>query len=312
MKKNIKTTEFEVSVVIPVYNAEEYIEKAVESALLQNQTKEIIIIEDASQDSSLKICKKLERKTGKIKLLQNPTNYGASVSRNIGIDHTTSTYISFLDADDYYLPGFFDKAELLFHNNQDADAVFGTIGTHFYNNLFKEKYFELFNNETTGMDINYHPDSGNLFSFLLQSKHGHFSIIGTVFKRSSLESIGNFDENLKQSQDTDLLWRFSLLKKMYAIPIDQLVAMRGVHEKNRVLNTQNHEFYYYLLLKKWVEQIVTFKIKAPTSRLLLIKYLRYHPTVYKAKHSYFLTILLKLYLASKLFFKRPKTILNII
>ena len=80
-----------VSVIIPVYNAEKYIEKAVSSALQLEEVKEIILIEDASPGDDLAICKGLVEQHEKIKLYTHPNNEnrGAGASRNLGIINAT-------------------------------------------------------------------------------------------------------------------------------------------------------------------------------------------------------------------------------
>ena len=93
---------FEVSVIIPVYNAASYVTKAVESALHSPQVGEIILVEDKSPDNALEVCIQLKNKYDKVKLLQhlNGENRGAGESRNLGIKHgkkrTTAKWFLFL------------------------------------------------------------------------------------------------------------------------------------------------------------------------------------------------------------------------
>ena len=62
----------QISVIIPVYNAAKYITQAVESALSQPETAEVLLIEDGSPDNSLEVCQDLEKKYSKVKLLRHP------------------------------------------------------------------------------------------------------------------------------------------------------------------------------------------------------------------------------------------------
>lgn len=87
-----------VSIIIPLYNAEPFIEETVQSALNQTwQNKEIIIVDDGSTDNSLSIAKSLEG--NQVKVLSQP-NKGASAARNYGFKESSGEYIQFLDADD--------------------------------------------------------------------------------------------------------------------------------------------------------------------------------------------------------------------
>ncbi len=99
----------QVSIIIPVYNAAAYVREAVESALIQPETGEILLIEDNSPDDSLRICQELAAKYDKVKLLRHPNgeNRGPGASRNLGMRNARSPILAFLDADDYYLPGRF-------------------------------------------------------------------------------------------------------------------------------------------------------------------------------------------------------------
>ena len=90
-----------VSVIIPVYNVEKYLEEALESVI--NQTLkdiEIIIINDGSTDRSLEIAKGYALKDKRIKIIDQK-NQGLSVARNRGIENAKGKYIYFMDSDDY-------------------------------------------------------------------------------------------------------------------------------------------------------------------------------------------------------------------
>ena len=90
-----------LSVVIPVYNAEKYIETCLNSIIPQlTEDDEIILINASSKDNSETICNKYVERNNNIKLY-NIENGGPSVSRNAGIKHATGKYIIFIDGDDY-------------------------------------------------------------------------------------------------------------------------------------------------------------------------------------------------------------------
>ena len=87
-----------VSIIVPVYNVELYIESCLDSLLNQTYSDyEIILINDGSTDGSIEICNKYNDK--KIKKI-NQTNKGVSIARNVGISYATGQYIMFVDADD--------------------------------------------------------------------------------------------------------------------------------------------------------------------------------------------------------------------
>lgn len=91
-----------VSIIIPIYNCERYLEKCLESILHQTcEEIEIICINDCSVDCSLQILETLAKQDDRIKIINNQTNKGAGFCRNIGIKNARGMYVAFVDADDY-------------------------------------------------------------------------------------------------------------------------------------------------------------------------------------------------------------------
>jgi glycosyltransferase involved in cell wall biosynthesis len=89
-----------ISVIIPVYNKEKYIEDCLDSVIKQSlKNIEIILVDDGSTDNSLEILKKYEKKDNRIKVLTQ-TNLGPGIARNKGIEIAKGEYIGFVDADD--------------------------------------------------------------------------------------------------------------------------------------------------------------------------------------------------------------------
>ena len=91
-----------MSVILPVYNVEKYLNQSVSSLLFQLYNNlEIILIDDGSTDLSFEICEKYATRNSRI-LFVHKTNGGLSSARNIGIDCATGDYILFLDSDDFW------------------------------------------------------------------------------------------------------------------------------------------------------------------------------------------------------------------
>ena len=98
-----------ISVVIPVYNVENYLHVCINSVLKQTyQDFEIICIEDGSTDSSLEILEYFSNKDSRIQIIRNDSNKGPGYSRNRGLDVAKGKYISFLDGDDWISPDAFE------------------------------------------------------------------------------------------------------------------------------------------------------------------------------------------------------------
>lgn len=129
-----------LSVVMPVYNAEEYVVSAVKSVLEQTYKNiELICVNDCSKDNSLKLLCDLSILDSRVIVVDSPVNVGAGEARNIGISQTRGEYITFIDSDDTIEPDLYARAmnELL-KNNVD-EIVWGVIEEHFDKNNNKVK-----------------------------------------------------------------------------------------------------------------------------------------------------------------------------
>ncbi|MFM1879713.1 MAG: hypothetical protein RLZZ241_2579 [Bacteroidota bacterium] len=128
-----------LSVVIPVYNAELYIKKCVDSITAQTyRNLEIILVNDGSKDSSLEVCHELAAADSRIRVLDQE-NGGSSVARNYGIDVATGTYITFVDADDFVEPQAYETMiRLLQENNLELVEFdrYNTRTAHLSNDEF--------------------------------------------------------------------------------------------------------------------------------------------------------------------------------
>ena len=116
-----------VSIIIPVYNTKNYLEKCLNSVINQTlEDIEIICINGGSTDGSSIILNKFSKKDHRIKLIDLPQNQGVSAARNKGIDTATGEYIGFIDSDDFVDLDFFEK--LYFKaKEKNADAAKGNI-----------------------------------------------------------------------------------------------------------------------------------------------------------------------------------------
>lgn len=113
-----------ISIITPVYNAEDSIYKTFESILNQNYIDyEWIITDDFSSDSTSKILEKISEKDSRIKIFKNIQNSGAAVSRNNSIKHATGDFIAFIDSDDLWLPEKLEK-QVAFMEENNIDFSF--------------------------------------------------------------------------------------------------------------------------------------------------------------------------------------------
>lgn len=114
-----------ISVIVPVYNIEKYLERCVESIRNQTYTNlEILLVDDGSTDSSGAMCDSLAKKDERIRVLHKE-NGGSSSARNAGIAQARGAYLGFVDSDDYISP---DMYELLYNAITEYDAEVAQAG----------------------------------------------------------------------------------------------------------------------------------------------------------------------------------------
>ncbi|WP_250253755.1 glycosyltransferase [Chryseobacterium sp. Marseille-Q3244] len=238
-----------ISVIIPVYNAEKYISKAVESALQLDEVYEIILIEDKSPDHSLQRCKELAQKHNQVKLFQHPDlgNHGAGASRNLGIEKAAGEFIAFLDADDYFLPNRFDAEKELFKDPK-IDGVFNAIGTEYLTEKGKEEFISNINDSEL-LTVNYPAEGHEVFRGLLgltsKAFGSFFTLDALTVRRHSLESKKlRFNEALRLHQDSDFIIKLAHQCHLKSGIIDIPVAMRGMHDDNRITKIVRYSLQY--------------------------------------------------------------------
>lgn len=113
---------YKVSVIIPVYNAEKYLQKCVQSLLRQTlQDIQIILIDDGSKDASMTLCDTLAAQDSRI-LVIHKANGGVSSARNVGIQNAEGEYLGFVDSDDWVEPHMFETLYNTARQNE-ADVV---------------------------------------------------------------------------------------------------------------------------------------------------------------------------------------------
>lgn len=206
---------FYVSVIIPFYNVEKYIERSIDSVLIQPEVTELILVNDGSTDNSLSICSEKEKTDKRIKIVTHPNNknLGVSKSRNLGILVAKNEYIAFLDSDDYFLPNRFLNAKRLFATNIDIDGVYEMIGLVSKNKELK-KYSKIVQIKPENLFENLQPISTSVW----------FHCNGFTVKKSAFLKSGLFDESLQTSEDTFQWFKMAATCKLIPGIIDDYVA----------------------------------------------------------------------------------------
>ncbi|MBB6327822.1 glycosyltransferase involved in cell wall biosynthesis [Algoriphagus iocasae] len=227
--------EFKVSVIIPLFNCESFIEKSVKSAISCLEVGEVIIIDDGSTDSSFSICKKLQKESEKISLYTHPgrCNKGPSASRNLGILNARHPFVAFLDADDWYLELRFKNDKELFESNRSIDAAYSC--TILEENLGKnEKRYGVQSNPSNlwGSDLS----PIEFYKSVLENRIVLFDTNGITIRKDFLLKNKLFDERLFLHQDTELWNRLMRSGIFVASQWENPVAIIRKHGNNRISN----------------------------------------------------------------------------
>ena len=109
-----------ISIIIPIYNAEQYLRSCLDSVLTQQMGDfEVLLINDGSRDNSLNICNEYAMRDCRVRVFDKP-NGGVSSARNLGLDNAIGEYIMFIDADDRLVP---NALEMFLPYTPDYDFV---------------------------------------------------------------------------------------------------------------------------------------------------------------------------------------------
>ena len=194
-----------VSIIIPCFNVEAFVERAIASALQQTyQNVEIICVDNNSTDGTRLILQKYAKEYPSNVQVLSAAKQGAPIARNLGLSYATGEWIQFLDADDEILPDKLER-QLLTINLQTALLV----GT--------PQYIDL---DGTATIFSIWPE---IWLGLAHGMHaGH--TVANLYHRDMLCSIGGWKEELPYLQDLDLL--FELLKKQVSYQLDSLPSCR--------------------------------------------------------------------------------------
>jgi glycosyltransferase involved in cell wall biosynthesis len=183
-----------VSIIIPAYNAEEYIKEAVESALAQTYANcEVVVVDDGSTDNTRNVLAPYLRAKKIIYIHQS--NKGLAGARNTGVRKAKGGYIAFLDSDDIFLPEKIGKQVEILVEHPDFGVCYSDL-MHFTGGSPRRFFHH-----------RYTYPSGDIFAPLLKKQF--INPLTVMARRELFETYGYFDEALRRSEDWDLWLRWA-------------------------------------------------------------------------------------------------------
>ncbi|WP_460230880.1 glycosyltransferase [Aurantivibrio plasticivorans] len=226
-----------VSVIVPCFNGEKYIESAIDS--LKKQTYphwECIVVSDGSTDGSAKIIEKLAAEDSRIVAIINNINQGVSACRNEAILKSKGEYLAFLDADDLWHPEKLQRQVQVFESYPNAGVV-PTASTHIDGDGEPVKSRK----EKAHTDLK----QGRITLIEMLAGDIPFSI-STMTRRECVNKVGLFNTSYKIGEDYELWLRILQYYEYYYI-FDELLMYR-VHDSNATGNKlRNREYKIQIL-----------------------------------------------------------------
>jgi len=237
--------EAEVTVIIPFYNRNGVLGRAIESVLSQSFSNwQLLLIDDHSSDDSSKVLGKYLT-DARIRCIRLEKNSGAAAARNVGVKNSQSPYIALLDSDDAYHPEFLNLS-LQSIQGTDSKIAFSYTGVG-----------------TTGIEQDVVPRDRRIWTvpkefapmkkpYLYQLQLGTSS--GIVIKRNVFDKVGYFDESFRAAEDTD--WFIRLSEYYEGLPIHKNLIFKDNSASDRLtVSYKKNADAYRILIAKNIEDI---------------------------------------------------------
>jgi glycosyltransferase involved in cell wall biosynthesis len=214
-----------VTIVLPVYNGEKFISKAINSIINQTYSNwELIIVNDCSTDNSLEICKKYAQKDNRIRIYSNKVNLKLPKSLNVGFSHAEGDYFTWTSDDNKFKKNALETMIKALENSNGVDMV----------------YSDYWNIDANG-------NKTNVCRLQQPDKIVESNVCGPCFlyKASIAKIIGEYDENLFLAEDYDYWMRIYIYGKM--LHIDDVLYYYRRHDmslsvlKKDVINYQTYK-----------------------------------------------------------------------
>lgn len=205
-----------ISVIVPVFNGETFIRATIESVLNQTFSDlEVIVIDDGSQDSTVEIVSSFQDARLKQYSYENS---GASVSRNRGIAHAIGEFVSFLDADDLWTPDKLEAQFLALKEHPEAAVAYSWVDYIDQSG----KFLWAGNHLTINGDIH----EALLIHNVLENGSN------PLIRRQALAEVGDFNPQLSNAEDWDMLLRLAARYQFVAVPFPHVLYRVSTHSKS--------------------------------------------------------------------------------
>jgi len=274
-----------ISIIVPIYNAEQYLCKTIESILHQTYTDfELLLIDDGSKDRSGNICNEYEKKDNRIRVFIQE-NFGVSAARNKGIGESQGHYICFVDSDDWVNESFLNDFEIT------EDIQNGTILIQGFNDCFNGNIYK---NNNVSFKYSLCKPAVNTVIESIELFHNGY-ICSKLFERSIL-----IDNNIRFERDVhmneDHLFNFDYFRYIKYIKVSSKAGYNYEHRDNNSLSRRRYPYEQRVLILKLFHEkssvlLSQFSIgKKYTKKIHLFSRALMLETIYAMYRPYFLKI----------------------
>ena len=235
-----------VSVIIPVYNRQNYVQECIESILAQTYDNfEIILIDDGSSDRTVAICREMAEKDARIKVLEQQ-HRGVSAARNVGIETANGEYLFFIDSDDVIHP---QLIETFVSAMAETKAPMGACRTINVTQQYWQAVTHRLQSQTTPAKT-IHLQHESAIGILFESNAFLCVMGGVIFRRDLVESI-RFRTDLFIGEDYFFIYE-NLIHATSLLLIDENWYCLRLHKENSSWNYSFHAFYSRFYRRKLV------------------------------------------------------------
>ncbi|TSC88486.1 MAG: glycosyl transferase family protein [Microgenomates group bacterium Gr01-1014_5] len=228
-----------ISVLMPVYNTEKYVEMAIQSILDQSfKDFEFIIIDDHSTDSSWEIIQKYAKSDQRIVAHKNPSNFRTTKSLNRGLDMVRGKYVVRMDADDWSYPERLEKQ----YNFMEANPKVGVSGGA----------IEICNEDLEVLNVRRYPETDSEVRKII-FRYSPFAHPATIWRTILINKAGRYSEIFPVSQDYELYFRMGKICQFANLP-EILIKLRTHKDSSSILRGRSQEqFALYSRIKASME-----------------------------------------------------------
>ena len=225
-----------VSVVVPAYNAADFLGATMQSAIAQSyQHWEMLVVDDGSSDRTPEIVQQKAAEDSRIRLISQP-NQGVSVARNVGVSRAKGEIIAFLDADDRWLPDKLAAHVEFMQRHPEASASFARAELIHFDGTTTHRLTNNFSARVAVHSILY--------------TNPTITTSNIVIYKSVFEALGGFDESMRHDEDVELLFRLAYHPDYALMGIDRVLLQYRLCEDGLSSNLAKMESGWMALMEK--------------------------------------------------------------